>query len=334
MRNISGITTHIGILVSGFVGIAAAQSSDATTRNESSATETAVASQVPDDSLPGVADTAQPKKGGGLFGKVKGIAKNKVVQQVAKTAACNMLPGGQVVASAIDAAAKKDAAGAAAGAATGTTCMPGMGGAGAMAGGAMTGAAIPGGAGMLAGVAAGGAAGQPTGMDPATMAAYNAQMMAMMQATMARAGQAGQMPAMPGMTIPPGNAAGAPNEAEGRALDVSSDLVGELRKGKTKVRHIDWIAGTSSLSATGSASFAEAITSIASAMRDAGGSYRLDLYMDKRYDKAAVDALGSQRLSMVQMALINAGAGGPAAAPQIGKIRRDGDPRLEIVKAE
>jgi hypothetical protein len=67
-------------------------------------------------------DTTQPapKKHGGLFGKVKGLAKNKVVQQVAKTAACNMVPGGQLVAGAIDnASAKKDAKNAATNAVTG-----------------------------------------------------------------------------------------------------------------------------------------------------------------------------------------------------------------------
>ena len=72
---------------------------------------------------------------GGLFGKVKGLAGNKVVQSVAKTAACTMVPGGQVIAGAIDAASSKDvgeAAAGAAGAAAGQTCMPGgMGGVGA-----------------------------------------------------------------------------------------------------------------------------------------------------------------------------------------------------------
>lgn len=164
------------------------------------------------------------------------------------------------------------------------------------------------------------------------MAAYNAQMMAMMQASMARTGQAGQMPVMPGMAGP-GNMAGLPSEAEGRPLEVSSDLLDELRKGKSAVRHIDWIAGTPSLSAVGSAGFAEAMGTILAAMRQLGGSYRLDLYMDKRYDETAVAALGQQRLSTVQMALLNAGgASDPTAMPQIGKIKRDGDPRLEIVK--
>jgi hypothetical protein len=107
-------------------------------------------------------DSAQPapKKHGGLFGKVKGLAKNKVVQQVVKTAACNMVPGGQLVAGAIDNASAKKAAknaatnavkgavaGAALGAATGkSTCGPGLMGSLASAGMAkgVAGAGIPG----------------------------------------------------------------------------------------------------------------------------------------------------------------------------------------------
>jgi transposase-like protein len=104
-------------------------------------------------------DTTQPapKKHGGLFGKVKGLAQNKVVQQVAKTAACNMVPGGQLVAGAIDNASAKKAAknavtnaakdavaGAALGAATGkSTCGMGMMGNLGMAKG-VAGAGIPG----------------------------------------------------------------------------------------------------------------------------------------------------------------------------------------------
>lgn len=89
-------------------------------------------------------DTTQPapKKKGGLFGKLKGVAKNKVVQQVAKTAACNMVPGGQMLAGAVEKklnknakdAAKNVAKDAAKGAAMGAAglaggknpCMPGL----------------------------------------------------------------------------------------------------------------------------------------------------------------------------------------------------------------
>lgn len=80
-----------------------------------------VRAQAAEPEQPG-ADTAAvdttPHKKGGLFGKVKSVAKNKTVQSVAKVAACTMVPGGQVIAGAIDAA----------GVAAGTSCMPGMDG--------------------------------------------------------------------------------------------------------------------------------------------------------------------------------------------------------------
>ena len=110
------------------------------------------------DSIPvaaAVADSAvaQPKKKKGFFGKVKDAAKNKTVQQVAKVAACTMVPGGSMVAGAIDAASNASdgsaagAASGAAGAATGTSCMGAPGG----GMGGMSGAA---GAAQMAGAAA------------------------------------------------------------------------------------------------------------------------------------------------------------------------------------
>ena len=87
---------------------------------------------------------APKKKKKGFFGKMKDAAKNKTVQQVAKVAACTMVPGGQMVAGAIDAASSAsdgDAAGTAsgaAGAATGSSCLGTPGGAGM---GGMSGAA-------------------------------------------------------------------------------------------------------------------------------------------------------------------------------------------------
>lgn len=120
-------------------------------------------------------DTAHHKKKHGLLGKAKGVMSNKIVKTVAKAAACTMVPGGQVIAGAIDAASSKsvgEAAGGAAGAATGTSCMPGMGGAGmggaGMAGAGMAGAGMGAGAG-LAGLAASGVAGAAVGqMTPGT----------------------------------------------------------------------------------------------------------------------------------------------------------------------
>ena len=110
------------------------------------------------------------KKKGGLFGKAKGLAKNKIVKTVAKTALCTAVPGGSMIAGALDAAETKNVAGAAATAVTGgSSCMPGMAGQG-NPGAAGIGAA---GAGALGAAVSGvGLPGQPS-------------------------------TAMPGMTIPP-----------------------------------------------------------------------------------------------------------------------------------
>ena len=112
------------------------------------------AQDVTADSATAVQDTAPKKKG--LFGKVKAVAGNKVVKAVAKTAACTMVPGGQVIAGAIDAAGSEsagEAASGAAAAAAGTSCMPGMGAAtlAGAAGAGMGGAGLPG-AGMAGGL--------------------------------------------------------------------------------------------------------------------------------------------------------------------------------------
>jgi len=96
-----------------------------------------VAQTTGDSTGAAVAPAAQKKKG--LFGKVKGLARNKVVKTVAKTALCTAVPGGQVIAGALDAAETKNVAGAATAATGGSSCMPGMAG---MA--APTGPGIPG----------------------------------------------------------------------------------------------------------------------------------------------------------------------------------------------
>ncbi len=274
--------------------------------------ETAVATLPADAAI--VPAESGKKKGKGLFGKVKGIAKNKVVLSIAKTAACTMVPGGQYVAGAIDAAASKSAGGAAAGAAgaaTGSNCMPGLG---AGLGGGQTNAA------------AGAAAEAQNALAVSQMGAGNRQVMATMQAMQA---QMSQMPA--GMAGMPG-AGGMPGEAGGKPLEVSSDLAGDLQKGKTVVRNIDWVPGTAGVSPAGSLGFSQAMAQVAEAMLQTGGSYRLDLYMDKQFGDA-VQTLGPQRLSVVQAAVVQGGLSAhPESAPQIGKVKKDGHPRLEIVK--
>jgi hypothetical protein len=121
----------------------------------------AVAAPVATTPDSGTEGGTEVKKKGGLFGKVKALGGNNVVQSVAKVAACTMVPGGQVIAGAIDAASSKTAGEAAAGAASaaaGTTCMPGGMGGPAAAG--MSGSGV---VGMAAQAGAAAAVGGPPG---------------------------------------------------------------------------------------------------------------------------------------------------------------------------
>jgi hypothetical protein len=132
--------------------------------------EAAEAQMAATDSGPdSVAAVQPPKKKGGLFGKMRSVAGNKAVQSVAKTAACTMVPGGQVIAGAIDAAGSNSANGAAAGAAaaaTGTSCMGGYGAGMGASGGNLTRAAVGAGTGAAVDAAMSGmgpGTGMPTG---------------------------------------------------------------------------------------------------------------------------------------------------------------------------
>lgn len=402
MRRETLLAMTVLILVGSWEG-ASAQASKPPKAKQSVQAEVAAASV---DTAPAVDTTEHdslPKKKGGLFGKAKGVMKNKVVQQVAKVAACNMVPGGQMIVGALDAASSKsagEAASGAAGAATGSSCMPGMGGAGMGAAG-MTGAGMAaggmGGGGMgglvgagLAGATMGGmpggaaayapgtgAPGMPPmggygmGGDPKPMAdcmgltveEYNAMtnptnseprqmtkaetkrmqqlskkvgsqrqmgcsqqvgmqqasaQMAMMQQMMAQAQAQGGMPGMH---------AAAMSEAPGQAVEIAADLPAELKKGKTVVRGIDWVAASAEVSPAGRAEFDEAMVRLAQAIKESGQRYRLDLYVDQ-----ASEAQGSSRLQLVQTTL-TASLGDPAAV-EIGKTKRDKNPRLEVVKAK
>jgi hypothetical protein len=348
---------------------------------------------------------AEGKNKGGLFGKVKGLAGNKVVQSVAKTAACTMVPGGQVIAGAIDAASSKgvgEAAAGAAGAAGGQSCMPGgLGGmgagaagaaggmpgmAGAAAGGGVAGAAGLAGA-MVGGVGLPGAAALPLGAMPEgamgygtmpgapapeeiagcmgisveeylgltdptrgqarpvtkeemkrqgalakkiDMGRYQACMMQQYTARMSATGQTMAQSRAP--TPEDAVAGGALSEASGKTVSVSSDPAADLSKGRTVVKDIDWLAGGGEVSEAGAAAFTDAIARLAVAISKAGGHYRADIYLDKRYEDVAVATLGSARLKVVQAAL--EGAGVPAGVVTSGKAKKDKTPRLEIVKAK
>jgi hypothetical protein len=151
------------------------------------------------------------------------------------------------------------------------------------------------------------------------MQAMSAQMQQMQRMSGAAGAAPGTMPGMP--------AGGMTGEGMGQPIAVTAE------KNKTVIRNIDWVPGTGAVSTTGAAPFQQALIQAGTAVLQAGGSYRLDLYMNKQSPDAGTKSLGSQRLASVQSALLSGPlAGQPNAVPLAGKIKRDGDPRLEIVK--
>lgn len=278
-----------------------------------------------------------PKKKGGMFGKVKGLAKSKVVKTVAKAVLCTAVPGGQVIAGALDAADNKGAAGVASTALSGgsTSCMPGMGGngmAGAAAAGlggnGLGGAAVSVGLGTAAALAGGGVPGMPGGMPGGAMPGGGIspeQLKQMMDAYSKMGMDPAQLKAMQQMMAAQmGPATAVPttelkSEAPGKTIQLSSDLVADLKKGRAVVRNIDWVAGSSSVSPAGSEGFTLALAQIAAAIREARGSYRLDLYMDKRYEDTAIQQLGPERLSVIQAGRRDGHHGGQGRGHQEGQ---------------
>jgi hypothetical protein len=333
------------------------------------------------DSAPGV---EKKKKGGGLFGKAKKLAGNKVVKQVAKTMACTMVPGGQVVAGAIDAASSDDvgaAAAGAAGAATGQPCMPGIigaapnpaagvpgvGGLGAAAGAAgLAGMAYMGPGGETGGAMAYG--GMPAGFDmdavATCMGLTSEEFLLLSDPTggtglepaaedmerqrrvaakvdparyqacviQQRGGGVGGLAAAPAVAADDDEAPadGKLSEAPGKQVGLPKNLRTNLDQGRVTVRDIDWLTGGGSVAEAGAAGFGRAMAALAAALGGSGGTWRADIYLDRRYGDAAASAIGSARLETVVAALVEAGV--EAGAVSTGKSKRDKRQRLEIVR--
>ncbi len=275
------------------------------------------------------ADTAVHKKGG-MFGKLKSVAKNKTVQSIAKAAVCTAVPGGQYMVGAVDAAQAKGGAGAiASGAVNSASCIPGVGGMGA---GALGGKAGLVGAGAAGAMGALGGAGQAQGL------AQAAAMSGMMRgapgaapAGMPNAQQVAAMQAMMAQMQARGAAAGAvTTEAAGEQTKLSGTPADEIKKGKLTIKQIDWIRGSPGVSPNTTPALVELMTTVAQAMKAAGGTYHVDVYMDKRYSDGEVAALGVQRAGMLVSVLQDRAQLGDAVAP--GKIGKDKEQRVEIVK--
>ncbi len=293
--------------------------------------------------------TVQPKKGG-MFSKMKGLAHNKTVQNIAKAAVCTAVPGGSLVVGAIDAKQNKSAGSlvggaAAAAAGAGAGCMPGMG---SLAG--MGGLGGVGGASGMMGAALGGGVPKPGLAGAALSGVATAGRMAAMQKAMGAAGGAApgsaqlaasggnvqtmtaQMHAMAAQRQMANGGAALQTDAPGQQLQVPGDLKGDLAKGKLVIKKVDWVQHGNLPSASSQQTLTDVMTSIGAAIKQSGAKYRVDVYVGKDYQDTEAKPLAASRITTV-IGLMNDGAQvGDAVQP--GKAERDKEPRIEIVKVK
>jgi hypothetical protein len=286
------------------------------------------------------ADTATHKKGG-MFGKLKSVAHNKTVQSVTKAALCTAVPGGQYVMAAAD--AKKAGKSVASGVANAQSCIPGMSGAGMAGMGGMGGKAGVAGAAMNAASlgAMGGKGGVASAPDLAQIAAMSggkgvpggrgAAVTAVSIATLTTAMQQSNTAAMANGSG--GGGGEIATEASGQQIKLSGAVDDEIRKGKLVIKKIDWVHGSPSVSAPMTQGFMDLMTTVGQAISKAGGAYRVDIYMDKKYSDAEIASLGQQRGSIVAASLQAGGQLSPDLAMP-GKIGKDKEQRVEIVKVK
>jgi len=276
-----------------------------------------------------------------MFGKLKSVAHNRTVQNVTKAALCTAVPGGQYVMAAAD--AKKAGTSVASGVANSQSCIPGMSGAGmggmggkaGVAGAAMNAASM----GSMAGMAEKGGA---------TSAPDLAKLAAMSGGNGAPAGRGAAVTAVSIATLTTAmqqsNAAAVANgsgggggvemtEASGQQIKLSGAVDDEIRKGKLVIKKIDWVHGSPSVSAPMTQGFMDLMTTAGQAISKAGVTYRVDIYMDKKYTDAEIASLGQQRAGIVVASLQAGGKLSPDLA-LVGKIGKDKEQRVEIVKVK
>jgi hypothetical protein len=271
-------------------------------------------SQVLKDSTAAAVVPVAKKKG--LFGKVKGLAKNKVVKTVAKAALCTAVPGGQVIASALDAKETKNVKGAAAAAATGgSNCMPGMAGMASPPAGAL-GASVPG----------AGLPGQPSTGMPAM--AMSPEQMKQMQDQYAKMGMdtaqlramQQMMAAMPGAF--PTEGATGPGEPAGGAPALSRE------KGKMVLRQLPWVAASDALVPGGELAFAMAIHQVALAIPASSSRYKIEARVEDQGGKSQSRLLSQKRARAVVRALAREGIAAERLTMTDGGS--DKDPRIIV----
>ena len=114
------------------------------------------------------------------------------------------------------------------------------------------------------------------------------------------------------------------------SVQLSADLLGELRNGRTALRRIGWAPAAAELEEGAGAPFSDAIAALALAIRQAGGSYRADFYVEPPADKATAQRVAAGRFAAVRDALSHAGL--PDNVVVAGAVAVDQDPRLELVR--
>ena len=310
MRSISAIRLPVFLIICGLI------------RPESAAAQSG--SSVGDaggDSLPAaVAPPAQEKKG--MFGKVKGLAKNKIVKTIGKAALCTVVPGGQVIAGALDAAETKDVAGAAVTAATGGgSCMPGMAG---MAGAAAPAAGIGGAVGAFgAGISGAAVPGQPSAGMPAM--AMSPEQLKQMQEQYGKMGMdTAQLRAMQQMMSGmPGAAAPAASESSPAVEPASGAPALSREKGRMLVRNLPWLSGSEGLRDGGEPMFGMAMREVALAIQATGKQYKIEARVEDQGGKAQNRLLSQKRAAAVVAALTARGISSERLAVSDGKSDKD-----------
>jgi hypothetical protein len=283
------------------------------------------AALVPDTGA--VAAPAPKKKG--LFGKVKGLAKNKIVKSVAKVALCTAVPGGQVIAGALDAAETKNVGAAAATAVgAGGGCMPGMSGAAAAAGAGATGLGAASAVGALhGGIPNAALPGQPSAAMPAMT--MSPEQMKQMQEQYSKMGMdTAQIRAMQQMMsgMPGAAAPAAPQAASPEPVAGAPALSRE--KGRILVRGLPWVAGSEAIRQGGDPMFGMAMREVATAIQGTGKRYKIEVRVEEQGGKAQNRSLAQKRAAVVIAAL--AAQGVSADRLDIADGKSDKDARIIV----
>lgn len=281
---------------------------------------------------PASSDTTVPApKKHGLFGKVKNLSKNKVVNQVAKAALCTAVPGGQVIAGALEAKENKDVAGGAATALSGgrSGCMPGMSGLAGSAG-------VPGMPGATRGAGMSAAQltqmqGQGTpgaGMSAAQMKELEAQYLRMGVSPAQIKAMQQQMRTMP--------QAPAGSDAETAAAGATYGGLGApaltREKNRLVVRQLPWMPGGEGVIEGAGPTFGLAIRDLAAAILATSTRYKIEVRVEDQGGKSENKALARKRSDAVLAALIAEGI--PAERLTAADGGGDKDPRTVVAETK